>query len=948
MSNTNSRYLEGELQKGNLSILPGYCPEDGDGSIQVAGSVFTNNIYEYTDGDPVNVNGTLFHTDGTFGNVIITSTTPGLNKSTGSLVLYGGTSILGNSKHFGTLTISNTTISTNACSGAFVVSGGVGVNRDLNVGGNINALGVVSLYNTQSSISSSIGSLLSFGGISIQNTVNASSFTSGGGLTVAGGASIAKDLYVNGTISSNFLNVGSGKFNYISVGNLNTNLFSVANLSSTFTTLANLYSNFSTIANSYLINSSISNLSVTTENVTNSSISNLNVQTILSNYGTFDFMTVGSIYVTNELGYNDIVTNISTSNINSTFGTFGNLFVNNITSNNLVSRLINVTSTIQSFNSNLASVTLAGGLSINCNVNSSSGTEGGALTIAGGASIKKDLYISGILDMNGNVITNVTSPSFDLQVANKWYIDNRTAGTVYGNFTQFQVIIGSTTGSITSFPSLLYDDITLSILSTEDATSLTNGGSLYISGGASINKSVYIGQNAHILGYLDMNNQNITSLATPNFPYDAANKYYVDSKTYGNLSGSASQGQVIIGTSSGNLTGFSSFTFDETLLSLNSTTNSIGLGSGGTLNVLGGASITKDLYVGLNIFTNNISTSNISSLNSTFSNIINSSLTSDNIFVSGKIPSYNNTTGSIISLGGISINNTTNSISITSGGGLTIFGGASILKDLYIGGTTNSTSISTGMLFSDSIFNNNLNNTNTTLGNLLNSNSTITNLNCSFATIGSIISTYINSSVQTIGNILSSFSNITNLTNANSTINNLLVTEKFESKNSVNILSSTGTLKLNTQNTMESYALTFPSNLPSSSGSIVNVSTTGSLSFQQPTFNEFYNLTSLVSNVKIWTGTGIVVTGVVSFYPTIDGSTGGTAIFSSIFYTSAMAIRNVATPINVVLASLNDISINFKRVRYNIVSGVNIGLIGGNTLIASPNGTVVNCIIYGI
>jgi hypothetical protein len=697
MSNTNSRYIEGELIKGNLSILPGYCPADGDGSIQVAGSVFTNYIYEYIDGDPVSVNGTLFYTDGTFGNVIVTSTTPGLNKSTGSLIVYGGTSVLGNSINFGTLLISNSTISTNACSGAFVVSGGVGINQDLNVGGNINAIGVVSLYNTVPSISSSIGSLLSLGGISIQNTVNSSSFTSGGGLTVAGGASIAKDLYVNGTISSNFLNVESGQFNYISVGNLNTNLFSVANLISNNNTLSNLYTSFATIANTLLINSSISSLSVTTENVTNSSINNLNTQTIASNYGTFDFMTVGSIYVTNELGYNDIVTNISTSNINSTYGTFGNLIVSNITSNNLVSDFINVTSTIPSLNSTYGSVILAGGLSISCAVNSESGTIGGALTIAGGASIKKDVYIGGILDMNNSVITNVTSPSVDLQVANKWYVDNRTVGNVYGNFTQFQVIIGGTSGSITSYPSLLYDNITLSVLSTADATSLTNGGSLYVSGGASINKSLYIGQNAHILGYLDMNNQNINSVAIPILPYDAANKYYVDSKTYGNLSGNATQGQVIIGASSGSLTGFPNFTFDGELLSLNTTTNAIGLGSGGSLNVAGGASILGNVYLGSTLDLNNNRITNVTSP-STLLDVANKyyvdTRTVGNVygnFTQGQVI-VAGTSGSIIgfpnfTFGGelLSLNSTTNAIGLGSGGTLNVLGGASILGNVYLG-----------------------------------------------------------------------------------------------------------------------------------------------------------------------------------------------------------------------------------------------------------------------
>jgi hypothetical protein len=93
-----------------------------------------------------------------------------------------------------------------------------------------------------------------------------------------------------------------------------------------------------------------------------------------------------------------------------------------------------------------------------------------------------------------------------------------------------------------------------------------------------------------------MNNNGITSLATPLYPYDAANKYYVDSKTYGNLSGNVTQGQVLVGNSGGSIISFTSMTFNQGLLSLYSTQNSIGLGSGGTLDIYGGASILGNLY----------------------------------------------------------------------------------------------------------------------------------------------------------------------------------------------------------------------------------------------------------------------------------------------------------------------------------------------------------------
>jgi hypothetical protein len=62
-----------------------------------------------------------------------------------------------------------------------------------------------------------------------------------------------------------------------------------------------------------------------------------------------------------------------------------------------------------------------------------------------------------------------------------------------------------------------------------------------------------------------------------------------------------------------------------------------------------------------------------------------SSLTLNSIKLTSTVPSSNSSTGSIVSSGGFSIMNTQNSSSITSGGALTVSGGASIQKDAYIG-----------------------------------------------------------------------------------------------------------------------------------------------------------------------------------------------------------------------------------------------------------------------
>ena len=131
-------------------------------------------------------------------------------------------------------------------------------------------------------------------------------------------------------------------------------------------------------------------------------------------------------------------------------------------------------------------------------------------------------------------------------------------------------------------------------------------------------------------------------------------------------------------------------------LSVSSTTNSIGIGSGGSVNINGGLSIIKDVYIG---------------------GLVNFTAPSLN---------YNNTVASI-GLGGankwyvdnrfnkfiidisqertierININSSVNSIGLGSGGSLNVNGGVSIAKQLFVGGvahfvnTSNSTSISTG------------------------------------------------------------------------------------------------------------------------------------------------------------------------------------------------------------------------------------------------------------
>lgn len=155
----------------------------------------------------------------------IDSTLDVINATTASFVLYGGMSLVkslwvgskvrffdttpssnlttGNLVMTGGISIQNTENSSSVTSGGGItVAGGGSFGKDLFVGGHYTGNSLKLLSSIQSTNSSS-GSLVSFGGISINNTSNAESFTNGGSLTVAGGSSINKDVYIGGDTNMN-------------------------------------------------------------------------------------------------------------------------------------------------------------------------------------------------------------------------------------------------------------------------------------------------------------------------------------------------------------------------------------------------------------------------------------------------------------------------------------------------------------------------------------------------------------------------------------------------------------------------------------------------------------------------------------------------------------------------------------------------------------------------
>lgn len=133
--------------------------------------------------------------------VYSTNTTASTNVTTGGLVLYGGLSVNQSSN-----------VSSVTRGGAVTIAGGVAIAKDLYVGGNIvssnlgsttasASFGQVSVFGTQDALNYTTGSVITVGGITVQDSTNASSITNGGALLVAGGASIARDVYIGGSLT---------------------------------------------------------------------------------------------------------------------------------------------------------------------------------------------------------------------------------------------------------------------------------------------------------------------------------------------------------------------------------------------------------------------------------------------------------------------------------------------------------------------------------------------------------------------------------------------------------------------------------------------------------------------------------------------------------------------------------------------------------------------------
>ena len=470
--------LEGFLIKGNLSLAPSANPSlQGDGSVEGSGTLYFDSIREYNYSSGVNIQDVSFQNN----KLTIPYTIPSDNATSASVIIDGGISI----KH--TQNASSTT-----SGGALTVVGGVSIGKDLLVGGEVNMTG--------NAIKNLAYPTIGSDGVNKDYVDNVAGRVSGNFTT---GQVIFADSNGDAIRGYDFFKIDSGKLD-LSVPLSITNTSNADGSSASLQIFGGVNIKQDTIVEGLI-------------NLSGNSIINLS-------------SPVNNLDAVNKDYVDNLITNLTFGNISGNF-TYGQLIVAD-TSGNTIRGYDTLTfdgTTLTLFNTSNNSFVCYGGISIN-----------------------KDVFIGGVLNVNNNNIINVADPVNNLDAVNKEYVDNLitnlTFGNISGNFTQGQLIIADTSGNtirgfdnltftsnVNSGGSVILNNVTdIRIENTSNATSLTNGGTLTSLGGASFQKDVYIG------GVLDVNLQNIKSVADPIDDYDAVNKEYVD-----NLIANINSGQSI-------------------------------------------------------------------------------------------------------------------------------------------------------------------------------------------------------------------------------------------------------------------------------------------------------------------------------------------------------------------------------------------------------------------
>lgn len=778
--------------------------------------------------------------------------------------------------------------------------------------------------NTNESLNATTGAFNLSGGISINKSSNATSITAGGALTIAGGASFAKDVHIGGNLTV----YGTQTQIVSQIVRIQDNLLVVNAVPNTGRDGGILFQRYQ-LEN----NTGLGDIVQDTPFLTSSVIS-ANSTTItlpLSSNSTNNFYNGCFIKITGGLGVNQVrqitaydgTTKIATLNTalttvpiaNDTLSIYNRVYAAyyySEQSDNFV--LAWTTDDPQSSNVSISDYIglHCGYISIADTQNASGVGSGGSFTTSGGASINKRLYVGEDSTFQSNITvantitTNLTN-SQNVNVSNYLTVGNTilTTNLVSTNSTVTNTIATNITASNTFITNLTTSNlISNSLLSTN--TTISN---LQVT-------------TAITAASAQITNTNLTNATISSAVVSKLNSLG-NSNTIGNVF-----------TTGGNV--------------------GIGINTPGyRLDVNGNVHVQANLYVdGL-----------ISGGTGTSSTFAYLTLTSTD-------DSINLSTGSLLTYGGITIQSPTDAESVTNGGSFLTDGGASISKRLFVGGGLVSLSNS-----------NTLGNVFTTAGNVgigtvtpeANLDVTGTAKITTSVTTGSLFSTNITTTnivgTNISGGVLnlstgitSSTAKITNANITNITVNSLKCSNSDITTCTIGTLLGYGVVNLSSNTTVTStennYSLTSGSlNVTGDivlSGSRFMFTTSGS---NPPTTTTRSLGTKLVLYPQIGSNIGDYSFGIESNYmwsqvPTLShgykwyqGSTLAMSILGNATVTM-QSTENVTGSTGGSLVVKGGVLIE-KDIKINgslYVNGENLSSILGNTLIGSFGGTGVKTV----
>ena len=596
--------------------------------------------------------------------------------------------------------ITSTTQSFNASSGALQIRGGIGITGNLYVDGTISLnepSGNINFDSTQPSSSYTTGAIFITGGLGISTTVNSSSITAGGGLSIAGGGAFAKDVYIGGQtfIINTSPTTSSQTASLVVYGGMGINDKILSRSDSSQIQIAPKTNGLSTEIVFYSLNNFASNIdsgtswkigqSIDAIGSGNFGISNSNIGLV------FSISYNGTTNFKNPLNILDSTNSLDIDNGGS-FTISGGASIKKDVYIGGMCQIDNlsIVSTKDSVNTTTGAIVSSGGITINNTTESLSSTQGGSILTRGGVSIGKSLFVGGpIMKIPDGDISSRPNP------AKLGYIRYNTETQQFEGYGP-----GNAWGSLGGVIDIAQ---TTKVLASE-TPNVTDGNLYFYTIGSErmrINSSGNIGIGTSAPNYkLDVNG----TFGVSDGIYVTGDSQLTGSVTIGELLSNFSTsgsifvtGESILNTL--NVTGSSLFHNAVTIGSLYVINQSVLLNvSCGSMNASGTNTIgniyTTGGNVGINttdpnyqvdvngsmrVVTDLYVNGSISGTNSTFATL---TLTSTN-------PSISTSDGSLLAYGGITIGCTVDAISVTNGGSLLTNGGAAVGKMLFVGDSVN-------------------------------------------------------------------------------------------------------------------------------------------------------------------------------------------------------------------------------------------------------------------